>query len=193
MCMRAPAVQTRACLGVYVCTYAWVRVSVYSLFTSTNSPYSLRFTRIREATDRLNVRFSFFPNERSAVRFSVKWLWTSFTLIYHWVVALVSEVKKTIFILSRIKTHLTHTSYTNWIHQKSRRKLSEYKENDREFAENSHFVILHRVFVVWIVKNKRINCCTVSSAGKSSNHFFFSTFVLPIESQQESNFTLSFH
>lgn len=50
--------------------------------------------RYENTSVRLYVRFSLFPNEHSAVRFSVKWMWTSFELIYDWVAALVIEVKK---------------------------------------------------------------------------------------------------
>lgn len=62
-----------------MCAYVFHIHSPYFCYESTS--------------DRLYVRFSFFPNERSAVWVSVKWLWTSFALIYDWVVALVIEVE----------------------------------------------------------------------------------------------------
>lgn len=73
-------------------------------FFTYDSPYIVYYKNTRES-NRLYVRFSFFPNERSAVRFSVKWLWTSFALIYDWVVALVIEVKKICRALNRYHIH----------------------------------------------------------------------------------------
>lgn len=77
---------------------------VYTFFTYIPLIFVTRVT-----FGSLSIRFSFFPNGRSAIRFSVQWLWTSFALIYDWVVAFVIEVRNFLSRKYKLKTKIYFT------------------------------------------------------------------------------------